>query len=69
MTPAHDVASESRLTRKQIILSLVSIFVLYFAMSFFLQAFGIARPRIAADLDGMALYSWSLSIPGLAPPL
>ena len=66
MTPAHDVASESRLTRKQIILSLVSIFVLYFAMSFFLQAFGIARPRIAADLDGMALYSWSLSIPGLA---
>lgn len=31
-----------------------------------MQTLGIARPRMAADLNGMSLYSWSLSIPGLA---
>ena len=35
-------------------------------MSFFLQTLGIARPRMAADLNGMSLYAWSLSIPSLA---
>ena len=35
-------------------------------MSFFVQTLVIARPRMAADLDGMALYSWSISIPSLA---
>jgi MFS family permease len=54
------------LTRKQVVLGLISIFVLYFTLSFFMQAFGIARPRMAADLNGMSLYSYSLSIPGLA---
>lgn len=51
---------------KQQILALVTIFTVYFAMSFFIQSLGIARPRMAADLDGMSLYSWSISIPGLA---
>lgn len=59
-------ATESEFSRKQIILTLITIFTLAFSMSFFIQTLGIARPRIAADLDGMALYSWSLSIPGLA---
>jgi MFS family permease len=66
MTQAPHPSSGTGLTRKQIVLGLISIFVLYFTMSFFMQAFGIARPRMAADLNGMALYSWSLSIPGLA---
>ena len=33
--------------------------------AYFVQTLNIARPRMAADLDGMALYSWSISIPGL----
>jgi MFS family permease len=66
MTQAQHPSSGTGLTRKQIVLGLISIFVLYFTLSFFMQAFGIARPRMAADLNGMALYSWSLSIPGLA---
>jgi len=52
--------------RRQITLGLMTVFTLYFTSSFFIQTIGIARPRMAADLNGMALYSWSLSIPGLA---
>jgi MFS family permease len=63
---SHYPPSETGLARKQIVLGLISIFVLNVTSSFFLQAFGIAKPRIAADLNGMSLYSWSLSIPGLA---
>ncbi len=59
-------ASESAFGHRQIVLGLVTIFALTFAMSFFIQTLGIARPRMAADLNGMAWYSWSLSIPGLA---
>jgi MFS family permease len=66
MTQAHHPPSEAGLARKKIVLGLVSVFVLYFTLSFFMQTFGIARPRMAADLNGMSLYSWSLSIPGLA---
>jgi MFS family permease len=58
--------SETALARKQIVLGLVTIFSMQFTMSLFMQTLGIARPRMAADLNGMSLYSWSLSIPGLA---
>ena len=57
---------ETGLSRKQIVLGLITIFSLQFTMSFFIQTLGIARPRMAADLNGMSLYAWSLSIPSLA---
>jgi MFS family permease len=66
VTLSHYPPSETGLTRKQIVLGLISILVLNVTSSFFLQAFCIAKPRIAADRNGMSLYSWSLSIPGLA---
>ena len=53
-------------SRKQLILGLVAIFAAYGTMNYFVQTINIARPRIAADLDGMSLYSYSISIPGLA---
>lgn len=53
-------------SRRQIILGLVTIFMIYFSVFFFVQTLGIARPRMAADLNGMSLYSWSISIPSLA---
>jgi MFS family permease len=34
-------------------------------MAYFMQALNIARPKIAADLDGMSIYAWSVSIAGL----
>ena len=51
--------------RKQLVLGLVAIFLAYGVIAYFIQALNIARPKIAADLDGMSLYSWSVSIPGL----
>jgi MFS family permease len=66
MTQTPWPPSETALARKQVVLGLITIFSLQFTLSFFFQTFGIARPRIAADLNGMSLYSWSLSIPGLA---
>ena len=58
--------AEFRYTKKQLILGLVTVFAVYGTMSYFIQTINIARPRMAADLDGMSLYSWSISIPGLA---
>ena len=66
MTQAHHPPSEIGLARKQIVLGLITILSLQFTMSSFMQTLGIARPRMAADLNGMSLYSWSLSIPSLA---
>ena len=53
-------------SRRQLILGLVTIFLVYFSVFFFIQTIGIARPRMAADLNGMSIYAWSISIPSLA---
>jgi MFS family permease len=66
MTQERPFPSKNRLSRKQIVLGLITIFSLLFTMSFFMQTLKIARPRMAADLNGMSLYAWSLSIPSLA---
>lgn len=66
MTQTPPSPSGTGFTRRQIILGLITIFSLQITLSFFIQTLGIARPRIAADLNGMSLYAWSLSIPGLA---
>jgi MFS family permease len=66
MQQAPPPAAELRLARKQIFLGLVAVFSIYIAMTFFVQTIVVARPRMAADLNGMALYSWSISIPSLA---
>ena len=58
--------AEAGMARKQTILGLVAVFAVYGTMYFFVQTTNIARPRIAADLDGMSLYSYSISIPALA---
>ncbi|MBN1571314.1 MAG: MFS transporter [Acidobacteria bacterium] len=51
--------------KKHIILGLIAIFLVYGTMASFIQMLNIARPKIAADLNGMSLYAWSVSIPGV----
>ena len=58
--------AESKHTRKQIILGLVAIFLIYITAFYYIQTLVAARPRMAAELNGMPLYSWLISIPGLA---
>jgi MFS family permease len=54
------------LGKKQILLGLIAVFAVYGTAAYFVQTLNIARPKMAAELDGMALYSWSISLPGLA---
>ncbi len=66
MQQAPPLPAELKFTQKQLFLGLVTVFSVYIVMSFSVQTIMIARPRMAADLNGMALYSWSISIPSLA---
>jgi MFS family permease len=50
----------------QQLLGLMAIFVAYFTAFFVMSTINVALPRIAAELDGMPIYSWAISIPALA---
>lgn len=65
-TPAHDpAASDQKRTRS----ALVTVFVAYFTSTMVMSTLTVALPRIAAELDGMHLFSWALALPGLAAAL
>jgi MFS family permease len=59
-------AAEPEHGRKSVFSGLSAVFLICFIASCYIQTIGVARPGMAADLDGMALYSWAFSIPGLA---
>jgi MFS family permease len=65
MPQTQQQPAEYDFTKRQITLGLVAMFAVYGTMSYFVQTLNIARPKMAADLDGMALYSWAVSIPSL----
>lgn len=50
----------------QATLGLVAIFITYFSSAYFFRGSGITLPKISADLNGMHLYSWAISLPALA---
>ena len=51
--------------KRHVIFGLTALFLIYGTMAFSIQSLNIARPKIAAELDGMSIYAWSVSIPGL----
>lgn len=57
---------ESSVSDRNAVLGLVAVFITYFATIFFFRGIGIAQPRVAAELNGMALFSWAISMPALA---
>jgi MFS family permease len=57
--------AESVFSKKQIAMAMVAIFAVYGTMAYFVQTLGNARPKMAADLNGLSLISWSVSIPSL----
>jgi len=50
---------------KPVVLGLTAVFLTYFLFSLMTFGQNIAAPMIAADLNGMALYSWAISLPML----
>ena len=51
-------AAERKHTRKQILLVLVAIFLVYITSYYYVQTLSVARPKMAAELNGMPLYAW-----------
>jgi MFS family permease len=52
--------------RQSTAIGLVAVFITYFATIYFFRGIGVAQPKVAADLNGMALFSWAISMPALA---
>jgi MFS family permease len=50
---------------KSVMLGLAAVFLNYFLYSFMTLGQNNAAPMIAADLNGMALFSWAISLPAL----
>jgi MFS family permease len=65
MAIAQQQMAESNNVRRQTTLGLVTVFLTYLVYMYFFQILLSALPKIAADLDGMHLYSWGVSIPNL----
>lgn len=65
MTTAQQQSSEPAVGARKITLGLATVFLVYFVYMYFFQILLSALPKIAADLDGMPLYSWGVSIPSL----
>ena len=47
-------------------LGLAALFLTFFLSGLMTNGLSIASPKIAADLNGMGLFSWAISLPGLA---
>lgn len=60
----QDPLPDSR-NRNGLFLAMAAVFLASGTMGYYIQALNIARPKIAAALDGMSLYAWSVSIPAL----
>jgi MFS family permease len=57
--------AEYNFPKRQVVFGLIAIFAVYGTMSYFVQTLTIARPKIAADLDGLPLYAWAVTVPSL----
>jgi MFS family permease len=65
MAQAQQHMAAPAFSKRQTFMALAAIMLAYFVYAYFMQTLNNAAPMIAADLNGMALYSWSVSIPSL----
>jgi len=57
--------AEYNFPKRQITIGLVAIFAVYGTMAYLMQSLSIARPKMAAGLNGMSLYATAISLPAL----
>jgi MFS family permease len=69
MQQAQVQSTETDNNKKHIVPGLAAAFLIYAVSFFYIQTMGVARPRMAAELNGMPMFSWLISIPGLAGAL
>ena len=65
MSESSVQSTDYNYSKRQIVFGLVSIFAVSSCMVYTIQALNIARPKIAADLNGMEWIHWAVSIPAL----
>lgn len=65
MPEAPTAHVESSAMKKRAIMGLVAVFATHFSNTFFIRGLVVASPRIAADLNGMDLFAWAISLPAL----
>ena len=65
-TQPKDVVDQGWATKKQVILGIIALFAGMFVCNSFFRSFGIVSPKIAGELNGISLYSWSISLSSLA---
>ena len=66
MDHSEAAAGRQSSSPKSTVLGLSAVFITYFATIFFFRGIGVSQPKVAADLNGMALFSWAISLPALA---
>jgi MFS family permease len=63
--PEASIRQESAAKRSNV-LGLWAVFITYFATIYFFRGIGVSQPKVAADLNGIPLFSWAISLPALA---
>jgi MFS family permease len=63
--PKENAGVQDHPAEKKIFMGLIAVFPTYFLFSFMTFGQNVAAPMIAADLNGMSLYSWAISLPML----
>jgi len=58
-------AQQDPATKKKVAIGLWTVFITYFVAMFFMNSVNIVQPIQAADLNGMALFSWIIALPAL----
>src|SRR5512138_601088 len=50
---------------RKLAIGLWAVFITYFLANFFMNAVNIAQPKMVAEFNGMALFSWLIALPAL----
>lgn len=66
MAQMQAISTQDDPPRRKIALGIWAIFIAEFVSLFFANARNIAQPGMIAELNGMALFSWLIALPGLA---
>lgn len=65
MAKAQALPAQQAAVSRKVALGIWATFITYFAAMFFQNSVNIAQPIQAADLNGMALFSWIIALPAL----
>lgn len=57
--------TQASAANRKVAIGLWAVFITYFLANFFMNAVNIAQPKMVAEFNGMALFSWLIALPAL----